>query len=347
MDQQTPGISNVYDLLETHNPEDLAYMLMKLFQEKKHFVPGNWELLNLLVDHDGVSEESAQQLLCLKVLHLMDRIKVDLTSCDAALALLDRLSDPTYRLTCLTQTYFQLVLLKADLLGSQAKYQSAFEYVKEIYDSHTTDVEFNQLNEAEMIKYNLKLKMAILSHLADLDGDFSYQLFGETLFKDQTFSKLTPSNCNVFIICGYECFRVGKHKEAMQIFEKVYLCIKEYQNTFSCSEMRKDLEQEAIAMRLIAKKALKQVVTKEEFQFFCNMFSETDNMSDKNKKLRDHVVELVVPDLVAGKSLVVTPITPITPMYQSTKQKVKGIQLNNADTSFSKPLTNGGFIKFG
>lgn len=316
MDQPALNPSHLSDLLLTHTPEELAYLLIQQCHDKESFSLHQWSLLNALIENEEVPEETAQQLLCIKIMFLMG--KDSFNSLDVALTLLDKLSDPNYRLTCLTNTYFQLVSLKANILILQNQYQSAFEYVKGIYELNETDSEFNELENAEKIKNEFKIIMAISAHFAKIEDNLSYNLFSEILFKDNSFSQLSFSNCNVFIIFGYECFRVQKHEQAALIFDQVDRFIKKNKYAFSQKTETKDLEQEAMAMRLISKKAAHQTVSKQEIKEFCEIFAEVNKLSDKNKKLRTHVVELLQQETLSQ---------PLTMMYQSAK-KNQGVQLN-------------------
>lgn len=334
------------NLLNIQNPESLALLFIEQFQKTGSLVSeSDWLLLNALIDDENVPEEYAQMLLCIQVVSLMAKSKTDAgKSFDVALGLLDKLSDPNYRLTCLTNTYFQLVCLKADILGAQRKYELVLDYIQGIYELHAMDSEFNKLSDAERIRRELKIKMAIAAHLGAQQNDLSYVLFSETLLKDKSFSRLSVSNCNVFIIFGYVCFSLGKYEEAMQAFDQISGFIDINQHVFPAHIDTKDLKQEAIAMRLIAQKSAHKAISKEDFGVFCQNFSDTSsNMSDKNKHLKELVVKLYQLQLMHS-------VQPMTPMYTHQKSN-KGTQFISGSTTESisnnKAVAKNGAPRYG
>lgn len=324
---------DLYEFKANSNPEELAYLFIQKFGHNPDKIPASaQDLLNKLIDDERLPEECAQQLLCIKVLSLMTKQN----GFNEALILLDKLNDPTYRLACFTSTYFQLVLLKADILIFQTEYELALVYVKSIYELYSTDEEFNLLEHVDKIKNALILKMAIAAHFGKLEqDDLSYRLFS-MLHQNGSLSQLTVSNINSVMIFAYECLSVQKYQEAAQIFGQILDFVKTNPNDFSCLNSKKELKQESMAMLLISKKLANMTVSKDEIQDFCTLFADMEGMSDKNKHLRERVVELV---LTKAKS---APL--VTPMYQSKTQGKnvnQGMQLNQDGNQKPSQAKNG------
>ncbi len=347
--------SSIHEFEKTHSPEQLSYLFIELFfGQQKHkneeftlaISMPDWLLLDRLIDTEAVPEECAQQLLCIKVLFLMHRMKTDAKSGDVALTLLDRLVDPDYRLTCFSRTYFELVVLKADILVVQEKHLEAYEYVKGIYDLYESDPAFNQFEDAKKLKNEFLIKMAIAAHFANIEGDLSYQLFIEALFANQQALYLSYSNCNIFIIFGYECFRQKKYDDALKAFEHVSGFLRENNLIIPPQVKTSDLEQEMIAMRLLSKKMMGMNVSHEEFLGFCNAFAKTEGMSDKNQNLRKYVIELFATEVIFRETASAQP-QPVTPMYNTAVRQEQSKRCDGINKSLNKPHEKNGSPRYG